>query len=101
MFWFLTPSNSQKLTALTYNIIYSLNRPLKGVCGMTRETIIGIVTTIESQEHRRREQHRPVEHPRAGDTNDSELLFSIFREHNRGMAYTLKTFQFTWGPLCR
>ncbi|XP_072042171.1 uncharacterized protein [Amphiura filiformis] len=77
-----------------------INRPLKGILGMSMETIIEVITNIECQEFRRRQLHLPPEHPRAGYTNDSELLFSIFREHNDGIAYTLKKFQSTWSPLC-
>ena len=80
--------------------LVDINRSLKGVCGMTRERVIGVTTSIESQEQRRREQHRPVEHPRARDTNDWKHLFSIVRKHNRGIAYTLKMLQLTFAPLC-
>ena len=54
-------------------------RPIKGICGFSRETVIAVTTNIESIEFRRRENgtHGFEEHPRAGTTDDVEYEFDL------------------------
>ena len=58
-------------------------RPVKGVLGFTRETVVALTTDIESREWKRREYANTghmQEHPRASTTDDVECLFSIMRD---------------------
>ncbi len=68
-------------------------RPTSNICGFSHETtLVEIITNIESQEYRRREN---PEHPRAGGTDDLETLFSI--AHRRlGNTFTLKDWCEHW-----
>ena len=60
---------------LTYNHYFNFFRLIKGICGLTQETVVGLVANLESRELRRAEyQERglPPEHPRASATDDVE-----------------------------
>ncbi len=75
-------------------MVYNLCRPLKGICGFTREILVGLVANIESRELRRREnlaQNFPLEHPRASATDDIEGLFSLLHDM-LGDIFDLKQF---------
>ena len=67
-------------------------RPIKGVRGFSRETVVALLTNIDSQEYIRRqysEQNEMPEHPRASSTDDVECFFSIL--HNQlGLNYNLR-----------
>ena len=54
-------------------------RPIKGICGFSRETVIAFTTNIESIEFRRRENdsHGFAEHPRARTKDDVEAFFGL------------------------
>lgn len=77
-------------------------RPVKGVCGFSRETVIAIVSNIESMEYRRRESlvigHE--EHPRAGSTDDVEAFFALLHRF-LGNIFTLKEFRTMWRKVVR
>ncbi|XP_077869194.1 uncharacterized protein LOC144360307 [Saccoglossus kowalevskii] len=80
-----------------------VNRPLKGVKGLSRESLIAIVTNIESQEFRRRQicsDNFQAEHPRAGTTDDIECFFSMVRR-KLGDSFTHKEFKCCWRAMCR
>lgn len=75
-------------------LIYNLCRPLKGICGFTREILVGLVANLESRELRRREnlaRKLPPEHPRASSTDDVEGLFSLLHDM-LGDIFDLKQF---------
>lgn len=75
-------------------------RPVKGVRGFSRETLIAVITNIESQEFRRREaSSRGKEHPRASSGDDVECFFSILHEQ-LGKDFTMKAVQNRWRVLC-
>ena len=60
-----------------------LYRPLNKVCGFTRETLIGIIANVESQElvrQKRAQLQIPPEHPRSSSTDDVECFFSVMRD---------------------
>ncbi len=69
-------------------------RPIKGICGLTREVVVAIVANIESRELRRCEYERRnlmPEHPRASSSDDVEGLFSLL--HGMlGPVFDLKRF---------
>ena len=76
-------------------------RSIKGVRGLTRETLIALTTTIESREWIRRKNAAnklPPEHPRSSTTDDVECFFSLTRnmivDH-----FTVKDVQFGWRKL--
>ena len=77
-------------------------RPVKGIRGFSRETLIAVLTNIESQEYRRRQSsklHEIPEHPRASSSDDVECFFSIL--HNQlGLNYSLKAIQNRWRVIC-
>ena len=77
-------------------------RPIKGVRGFSRETVVALLTNIENQEYIRRqysEQNEMPEHPRASSTDDVECFFSIL--HNQlGLNYNLKAIQNRWRVIC-
>ena len=54
-------------------------RPIKGICGFSRETVIAVTTNIESNEYRKREAERfgYPEHPRAGTSDDVEAIHFV------------------------
>lgn len=74
--------------------LYFLNRPIKGIQGPTRETIVALVANIESREHRRAEgkaRGLPPENPRASTTDDVEGIISLLHEL-LGLIFDHKTF---------
>ncbi|XP_078679355.1 uncharacterized protein LOC144915008 [Branchiostoma floridae x Branchiostoma belcheri] len=78
-----------------------INRRVEGICGFSRETIIGVTTNIDSQEIRRL-QNTTIgfpEHPRASTTDDVECFFSMLNNKIRGELVTLKEFKFWWRKL--
>lgn len=81
---------------LTITLV-SLFRPLKGICGFTREVVVGLVANLESRELRRQEytaRNLPPEHPRASATDDVERLFALLHEM-LGNIFDLKKFHET------
>lgn len=77
-------------------------RPVKGVRGFSRETVIALMANIESQEFQRRQTaqtHGTPEHPRASSSDDVECFFSILHNH-LGQHYDVKTIQQRWRPIC-
>ena len=77
-------------------------RPVKGICGFSRETVIAVTTNIESVEFRRRQNGLigHVEHPRAGTTDDVEAFFALLHRY-LGLTFTLKEFKALWRKLVR
>lgn len=77
-------------------------RPIKGICGFSRETVIAVTTNIESMEARR--QCNGLigyeEHPRAGSTDDVEAFFALVHRF-LGNTFTLKQFKYAWQKLVR
>ena len=58
-------------------------RPVKGICGLTREVVIGLVANLESRSLRRVENlQRGIqpEHPRSSSTDDVEGFISLLHE---------------------
>ena len=75
-------------------LIYNLCRPLKGICGFTREILVGLVANLESRELRRCEnlaRKLPPEHPGASSMDDVEGLFSLLHDM-LGNIFDLKQF---------
>jgi len=77
-------------------------RPIKGICGFSRETVIAVTTNIESIEFCRRENgtHGYEEHPQAGTTDDVEAFFALLHRF-LGLIFTLKEFKALWRKLVR
>ena len=74
---------SEACSKLTYNHCLIFFRPIKGICGLTQETVVGLVANLESRELRRAEyQERglPPEHPWASATDDVEGIIALMRE---------------------
>ncbi|XP_028416819.1 uncharacterized protein LOC114541027 [Dendronephthya gigantea] len=71
-----------------------VNRPIKGICGLTRELIVGLTANLESRELRRIEYIkrglRP-EHPRASSSDDVEGFVALLHKV-LGLAFDLKQF---------
>ncbi|XP_066278595.1 uncharacterized protein [Branchiostoma lanceolatum] len=78
-----------------------VNRRVEGLCGFSRETVIGITTNIESQEARRRLNDIIgfEEHPRAATTDDVECFFALLHHKTGGQPCTLKEFKCWWRKL--
>ncbi|KAK3717702.1 hypothetical protein QZH41_009790 [Actinostola sp. cb2023] len=75
----------------SYNFsLIDINRPVKGICGFSRETVIAVTTNIESIEYRRRQNLELgyEEHPRAGTTDDVEAIFALFHRFLGKYFYT-------------
>lgn len=93
-----------KFQMLELNSSYSLFhfRPVKGICGFSRETVVAITTNIESMEYRRRESLNigHEEHPRAGSTDDVEAFFALLHRF-LGNIFTLKEFKTVWRKVVR
>ena len=56
---------------------------MKGICGLTREVIVGLVANLESRELRRIEyiqRNIKPEHPRSSSTDDVESFISLLHE---------------------
>jgi len=74
---------SEACSKLTYNHCFHFFRPIKGICGLTQETVVGLVANLESRELRRAEyQERglPPEHPRSSATDDVEGIKALMHE---------------------
>ena len=54
-------------------------RPVKDICGFSRETVIAVTTNIESMEFRRRQigDIGYEEHPRTGTTDNVEAIIAF------------------------
>ena len=77
-------------------------RPIGGIRGFTRETVIAVTTNIEGREfHRRKvaEMGGSPDNPRASTTDDVECFFSVVRD-NLGKDFSLKRVRFEWRKLC-
>ena len=75
-------------------------RPVKGVLGFTRETVIALTTNIESREWKRcRYKNGEQEHPRASTTDDVECLFSVMRDLC-GKHFTVRIARYNWRKVC-
>lgn len=60
-----------------------VNRPIKGIRGLTQEAVIGLVANLESRELDRveyKERSLPPEHPRATATDDMEGIIALMHE---------------------
>ena len=71
-----------------------LNRPIKGICGLTRECVVGLIANLVTRELRRSENEDkglPPEHPRASSTDDVEGIISLYHEV-MGSNFDLKEF---------
>ena len=69
-------------------------RPIKMICGLSRETVVGLVANLESRLIRQTEyvgRKIPPEHPRSSSTNDVEGFFSLLHEMF-GPVFDLKQF---------
>ena len=58
------------------------NMPIKDICGLTREIIVGLVANLETHQQRKddySERELPSEHPRASST-DGEGIIALFHE---------------------
>ena len=77
-------------------------RPIKGMCGFSRETVVAITTNVESIEFRRRQNDEIgyEEHLRAGTTDDVEAFFALLHRY-LGVIFTLKDFKALWRKLVR
>lgn len=77
-------------------------RPVKDICGFSRETVIAVTTNIESMESRRRQNGEIgyEEHPRAGTTDDVEAIIA-FLHRMLGVVFTLKQFKAGWKQVVR
>ena len=79
---------------ILFNLVIFHLRPIKGICGLTAEVIIGLVANLESRELRRVEYCErgfPFEHPRASATDDVEGIIATMHEMI-GDAFDLKQF---------
>lgn len=77
-------------------------RPVKDICGFSRETVIAVTTNIESMEFRR-QQNGEIgyeAHPRAGTTDDVEAIIA-FLHRMLGVVFTLKQFKAGWKQVVR
>jgi len=92
--------NSKRLCLDTS--IFDLFRPVQGICGFSRETVIAVTTNIESMEFRRRQNNSLgfEEHPRAGSTDDVEAMIGLLHRI-LGNVFTLKQFKYAWRNVVR
>lgn len=70
------------------------HRSIKGICGFTRELIVGLIANLESREIRRQEyleRGLPPEHPRASSSDDVEGFVALLHEMF-GPIFDLKQF---------
>lgn len=83
-------------------LLWTFCRPVKGICGFSRETVVAVTTNIESIEFRRRQNVEIgyEEHPRAGTTDDVEAFFALLHRY-LGLIFTLKEFKALWRKLVR
>lgn len=76
-------------------IMHMYYRPINGVRGFTRETMIALAADIETRQWRHNYLLTiglPPEHPRSSTTDDVECFFSILRDMV-GKDFTLKQVQ--------
>ena len=88
---------------LTFGFVCCLfYRPVKELCGFSRETVIAVTSNIESMEFRRCQNGEVgyAEHPRAGTTDDVEAIIAFFHRIT-GIVFTLKQFKATWRQVVR
>ena len=83
-------------------IFLFINRPVKGICGFSRETVIAVTTNIESMELRRCESASIgyEEHPRAGTSDDVEGFIALFHRF-LGAIFTVKELRALWPKIVR
>ena len=65
------------------NLSLNYARPIKGVCRLSRETVVGLVANVESRLIRHAEytaRNMPPEHPRSSSTGDVEGLMALLHE---------------------
>ena len=58
-------------------------RTISDICGLTRETVVGLIANLESREIRRleyRSRELPPEHPRASATDDVEGMIGLMHD---------------------
>ena len=81
---------------------FCLFRPVKEICGFSRETVVAVTTNIESMEFRRCQNNEIgyEEHPRAGSTDDVEAIIAFFHRI-LGVVFTLKQFKAGWRNIVR
>lgn len=87
---------------IVYVFCLLLHRPVKEICGFSRESVIAVTTNIESMEFRRC-QNAEIgyeEHPRAGTTDDVEAIIA-FLHRMLGVVFTLKQFKAAWKQVVR
>ena len=63
--------------------MYFFNRGIKGICGLTNETVVGLVANLESRELRHLEyesRELPPEHPRASAMDDVEGMIGLMHD---------------------
>lgn len=89
----------KKLTLFTLVLIC---RPIGGLRGFSRETVIEVTTNIESQEFRRRQNPEIgfVENPRASETDDLECFYGMCHTW-LGPYFTLNDFKLKWRKIVR
>ncbi|XP_078667520.1 uncharacterized protein LOC144909356 [Branchiostoma floridae x Branchiostoma belcheri] len=79
-----------------------VNRPIKGIQGLTREVVVALLCNIESQEQRRNMQTTrglPPEHPRAGTSDDVEAFIATL--HGLlGPIFDQKAFRENYRKIC-
>lgn len=77
-------------------------RPVKGICGFCRETVVAVTTNIESMELRRCQSASIgyEEHPRAGTSDDVEGFIALFHRF-LGMIFTVKELKALWPKIVR
>ncbi|XP_035694410.1 uncharacterized protein LOC118428452 [Branchiostoma floridae] len=79
-----------------------VNRPIKGIQGLTREVVVALLCNIESQEQRRHmttTHGLPPEHPRAGTSDDVEAFIATL--HGMlGPIFDHKTFRENFRKIC-
>lgn len=85
-----------------YTVLY-LYRPVDGILGFSRESVIALTTNIESREWKRCERANladcPPEHPRSSTTDDVECFFSILRDMV-GQHFTVRQVRYNWRKAC-
>ena len=81
---------------------FCLFRPVKEICGFSREKVVAVTTNIESMEFRRGQNNEIgyEEHPRAGSTGEIEAIIAFFHRI-LGVLFTLKQFKSGWRNIVR
>ena len=79
-----------------------IHRPVKGLCGFSRETVIAVTTNKESMELRRCQNNiiGYPEHPRAGSSDDVEGFIALLHRF-LGNIFTLKDLKSLWRKVVR